>query len=152
MSLSTDELDLILSKNSVTKKFYVGTFPSCIFPSTRKRRYAFITNTDNHHESGTHWNAWFISDNQLTFFDSFGRSYGHPDFPETYGNFARRFNKISHSVLQIQSKDSWMCGYFCVKFLYLQCLGLNLKQFLEEFSTNLIVNDYNVLDFVDSII
>ncbi len=152
MALSTDEIDTILCKNSVTKSTYVGTFPSCVFPHLKNKCYSFITNTDNHQRPGTHWNGWYVNGDELTFFDSFGRSYKHGDFPETYRQFAEKFAKITHSTVQVQSTDSWTCGYFCVKFIYLHCLGLNLKEFLNEFSLNLILNDYNVMDFVDSII
>ena len=150
--LSTDELNFILKENAVTRRLFLGTYPSCVIPETNKRTYCFISNTDDHLNPGVHWNAWFVRDGKVSFFDSFGRSYRHVDFPEYYKLFASRFDEINYSTTQIQSKDSWMCGYFCVHFLYSQCLGVDFENFLDQYSSDFDQNDCKVLDFVDSIL
>ena len=152
MSLSTDELNTILKINNVTKKYFIGTYPSCIYPSSNERIYSFITNTDNHKLKGTHWTAWFIKNDTISFFDSFGRSPFHPAFLAHYTKIAERFEKIEYSTHQIQSINSWTCGYFCVNFIYTKCLGLEYRDFLMDFSNILHYNDYIVLNFIDSII
>ena len=151
MALSTVELNEILTKNNVTKNTFIGTYPSCMSPSTKKNIYAFITNTDNHLSIGTHWNAWFVNNNEITFFDTFGRSYYDTDFPYIYEEITKKFKKVKYSTVELQSKDSWTCGYFCVNFIYSLSLGLDFKEFLNEFSNNLELNDYIVLKFVNSI-
>ena len=65
---------------------------------------------------------------------------------------ANRFDEINFSTTQIQSKDSWTCGYFCVHFLYSQCLGVDFENFLDQYSSDFDQNDCKVLDFVDSIL
>ena len=152
MALSTNQLNTILEDNNVTKKSYIGTFPSCMYPPSSKKIYSFITNTDDHHSTGTHWNAWYVKNGTLTFFDSFGRDYNHQHFPQYYKEIAEQFKDITHSPVQIQSLESWTCGHFCVKFIYCKSLGIDLPDFLHDFSKNLYMNDYNVLDFVRSIL
>ena len=152
MALSTSDLNTILGGNNVTKKSYIGTFPSCMHPLSSKKIYSFITNTDNHHYTGTHWNAWYVKNATLTFFDSFGRNYNHQHFPQYYKEIAGKFKNIRHSPVQLQSLESSTCGHFCVKFIYCQSLGIDLAEFLDDFSKNLYTNDYNVLDFVRSIL
>ena len=151
MALSTVELDEVLTNNNVTKNTFIGTYPSCMLPSTKKKIYSFITNTDDHSSSGTHWNAWFVNNNELTFFDTFGRSYNNTDFPKFYGEIAKKYKKVKYSKIKLQSRDSYTCGYFCVYFIYSLCLGIEFKYFLSDFTKNLECNDYIVLRFVDSI-
>ena len=136
MSLTTQELNTILKTNNVTKKYFLGTYPACMHPSTNKRVYSFITNTDNHDLQGTHWTAWFIRNDTLSFFDSFGRSFSHSKFPDYYKKIAKRFKNVEYSTVQIQSLDSWTCGYFCVNFIYSKSLGLEYKHFITDFSNN----------------
>ena len=152
MALSTKELDEILTNNNVTKNTFIGTYPSCMSPSTKKKIYSFITNTDDHFSSGTHWNAWFVNNNELTFFDTFGRSYNNTDFPKFYEKIVNTFENVKYSTVELQSKDSWTCGYFCINFIYSHSLGIDFKDFLNDFSKNLEFNDYIVLKFVNSIL
>ena len=152
MSLSTEQLNAILMTNEVTKKYFLGSYPACIYPSTNNSVYSFITNTDNHNLQGTHWTAWFVRDGVLSFFDSFGRSFSHPDFPDYYKKIAKQFKEVEYSTVQIQSLDSWTCGYFCMNFIYSKSLGFEYKDFITDFSNILHVNDYIVLNFINSII
>ena len=152
MSLTTEELNAILETNNVTKRYFLGTYPACMYPSTNKNVYSFITNTDNHNLQGTHWIAWFVRNDILSFFDSFGRSPYHHDFPVYYKKIAKQFKEVEYSRTQIQSSNSWTCGYFCINFIYSKSLGVDYKDFLGDFSNILHINDYIVLDFIDSIL
>ena len=85
-ALTTFKLNSILKKNPVTKKNFIGTFPGCVLPSKNTKQYSFITNTDLHHQSGEHWNAWVVKENNIIFFDSFGRDPRDTSFPNNYKN------------------------------------------------------------------
>ena len=152
MSLKTEELNAILETNNVTKKYFLGTYPACMYPSTNKNVYSFITNTDNHDLQGTHWTAWFVRNDTISFFDSFGRSFSHPDFPDYYKKIVKQFKEVEYSTVQIQSSDSWTCGYFSMNFIYSKSLGVEYKDFINVFSNILHVNDYIVLNFINSIL
>ena len=47
-ALTTKNIDRVLKTNSVTKKYFLGTYPACILPSRSKQPYSFITNTHIH--------------------------------------------------------------------------------------------------------
>ena len=82
-SLTTLELDELLKNNAVTKKYFLGTFPACMSPLTTRKKYSFLTNTDEHNKGGIHWYAWMVDGDEITFFDSFGRHPKDPAFPDT---------------------------------------------------------------------
>ena len=90
-ALTTLQLNNVLMKNPVTRKSYIGTFPGCLIPSIKSKRYSFITNTDLHHEHGEHWNAWVVHGDKILFFDSFGRDPRDPSFPVFYMDVVNRF-------------------------------------------------------------
>ena len=141
-SLTTKELDVILKKNSVTKRYFLGTFPACIYPESNRDVYSFITNTDEHDRPGEHWNGWFVKNNKIIFFDSFGRPPDDPSFPPYYRNIIRKFKVIEFTRT---------CGYFCTHFIYVLSLGLNIENFISEYFNVFEINDIVVIDFVKSI-
>ena len=149
--LTTLQLNKILMNNPATKKMFVGTFPGCVLPSTKAKQYSFITNTDLHHQSGEHWNAWMVKGNHIIFFDSFGRDPRDTSFPDNYKDILEKFNDLEYSKVQIQSFNSVTCGYFCIHFIYVLSLGLDLEFFLNEYSNNFMKNDEFVVDFVNSL-
>ena len=146
--LTTLQLNKILMNNPVTKKMFVGTFPGCVLPSTKANEYSFITNTDLHHQSGEHWNAWIVRGKHIIFFDSFGRDPRDKSFPDSYKNIIENFDSFEYSKYQLQDFSSVTCGYFCVHFIYTLSLGLNLKSFLSEYGDNYRINDISVVEFV----
>ena len=149
--LTTKDLNKILYENSVTKRFFVGTHPSCILPKTTKTFYSFITNTQNHDEFGEHWNAWIVDGKGLTFFDSFGRHPKDPTFPQHYRDFTRQFKRVKYVNTRVQGWNSKGCGYFCIHFIYLISVGFSTKIFLNDYSTDFKKNDEIVFDIVSSI-
>ena len=150
--LRTLELNDILLKSSVTRNRYLGAYPSCLTPKTRKRVYAFILNTDEHNENGEHWCAWVVRNDTVSFFDSFGRDPSDRSFPAHFRNYITGFNRAQYTRTRIQGWDSKACGYFCIHFVYAMCLGVTFEKFLNEYSNNYLENDNVAIDFVDSII
>ena len=67
--LRTEDLNKILEANPVTRRSYLGTFPACVFPNTRKKVYSFISNTSDHLDSkGEHWVGWFVNGNTVSYY------------------------------------------------------------------------------------
>ena len=148
--LTTSRIDSMLRNNAATKKYYVGTFPSCLSVKTNKRDYCFITNTDNHEEPGEHWNCWFVRGRNIIFFDSFGRELS--DFPEHYLDIIKEYDNIEYTRTRVQGWLATTCGYYCLHFAYLMSLGLNFQSFLNDYNNNNHeLNDKNVVDIVNSI-
>ena len=150
-ALTTLQLNNVLMKNPVTKKSYIGTFPGCLIPSIKSKRYSFITNTDLHHEHGEHWNAWVVHGDKILFFDSFGRDPRDPSFPEIYKDVVNRFETFKYTKTQIQNVTSSMCGYYCIHFLYVLSLGLDFDFFMNEYTYDFRRNDIDVIEFVNNL-
>ena len=151
ISLTRKKLDVMLKKNSVTKRYFLGTFPACLYPNSDCNVYSFITNTDEHDRPGEHWNGWFVKNNKIIFFDSFGRPPDDPSFPQHYHNIIEKFDVVEFTRSRIQGWTSNTCGYFCAHFIYVLSLGLNIGNFISEYFNVFEINDIVVLDFVKSI-
>ena len=145
--MNTLDLNNILYDNPVTKRFFLGTYPACIVPETNRKFYTFITNTDNHTKSGEHWNAWVVDNDNVTFFDSYGRN----PYLLNYHSVLNNFRQIRYTSECIQDFSSQACGLFCIHFLYNMTLKLPISEFFCDYTNNLHYNDRVVLSIVDSI-
>ena len=123
--MNTLDLNSILLSNPVTKRFFLGTYPACITPKTNKKFYTFITNTDDHDESGEHWNAWVVNNNNAMFFDSYGRNPRLLNYHDVVTNF----NQVKFTTKCLQDFNSQSCGLFCIHFLYIMSLKLPVNVF-----------------------
>lgn len=150
--LTTIDLDTILRSTSVTRGKYLGSFPSCVKPMTKKKMYSFILNTDNHYNGGEHWCAWVVRGDSISFFDSFGREPWDSTLPIDFQNIVADYNHVQYTNTRIQDWASETCGYFCIHFIYVLCLGLDYENFLSEYSNDRMYNDYVTFDFFNSVI
>ena len=69
---------------------------------------AYVINLDEYSDIGTHWVALYVSNNDVTYFDSFGVEY----IPKEIKTFINHSLSITTSIFRIQAYDSIMCGYF----------------------------------------
>ena len=149
--LTTIQLNNVLMNNPVTKKYYIGTFPGCVIPAVKSKKYSFITNTDLHDQRGEHWNAWMVQGQKVLFFDSFGRDPNDSTFPEIYRELLNGFRILNYTKTRVQNFTSSTCGYYCIHFIYLLSLGLDFKFFLNEYTDDFRKNDIAVIDFVNNL-
>src|SRR4051812_43914346 len=69
--MDTTEINRILRTNPVTKRVYIGCFPSDMLPVCRKFPCAMVVNFDESNEPGTHWIAIFApTPRHVYYFDS----------------------------------------------------------------------------------
>jgi len=142
--MRTERLDAILSAD-VTKDLYRGTFPSDE-DFHFQPPYCCITNVDSHNGKGSHWNAWYVTD-QIFFFDSFGRRPTDATFPDSYRQFVEN-RKYSYNPNIVQGLFSDTCGHFCIYVLHYKCLNYDWDIIIRSFSGDLHVNDMNMRKFV----
>ena len=152
--LRTEDLNKILQLNSVTKESYLGAFPACVFPKTSKKIYSFISNTSDHLDTkGEHWVGWFINGENVSFFDSYGRSPYDETLPYNFKTFVNNFRTVSFSNRRIQGWNSVACGYFTIHFIYTFCFGVNFENMFDDYSRrDFKRNDSIVYEIVNSII
>ena len=92
---------------------------------------AYIVNLNEYLDSGTHWIALYVKDNEITYFNSFGVEH----VPEDIKNFIGHKN-IKTNIFRIQADNSIMCGYFCIGFIEFMLKGKTLNHFTNLFSPN----------------
>ena len=72
--------------------------------------WAYVTNLDEHKDTGIQWIALFCMKNQVIYFDSFDH------IPEETTKFIGNKN-IKANIFRGQANNSIMCGYFCIGFI-----------------------------------
>ena len=74
----------------------------------------YVINLDEYSDIGTHWVALYVSNNDVTYFDSFGVEHIPKEIKTFVGN-----KNIKTNIFRIQAYDSIMCGYFCIEFMFM---------------------------------
>ena len=92
---------------------------------------AYVINLDKHSDIGTHWIAVYVTNNDITYFDSFEVDYIPIEIKTFIGN-----KSIKTNIFRIQAYDSIMCGYFCIGFIDFMLAGKKLTDFTNIFSPN----------------
>ena len=87
-----------------------------------------ITNLDEHYDTGTHWIALWVNNNNANYFDSFGVEH----IPKVIKAFINK--NIITNIFRKQAYDSIMCGYFCIAFIDFMLSGKKLTDYTNLFS------------------
>ena len=90
---------------------------------------AYVINLDEYSDTGTHWVALHVNNNDATYFDSFGVEH----IPKEIKTFISNEN-IKTNVFRIQAYDSIKCRYFCIGFINFMLAGKTLTDFTSLFS------------------
>ena len=79
------------------------------------------------------------NNNSVIYFDSFGVEH-IPKVIKTFINrpssSALRNKNLITNIFRIQTYDSIMCGYFCIRFIGLMLVGKTLTKYTNLFSPN----------------
>ena len=73
---------------------------------------AYVVNLDEYKLVETHWIAWYVNKDNVTYFDSFGNEH----IPKEIKKFISNKN-IETNSYRIQGNDSIISGYFCFLFV-----------------------------------
>ena len=92
---------------------------------------AYIINLDEYSDIGTHWVAFWVSNNNVTYFDSFGVEHIRKEITKFIEN-----RNIKTNVFRIQAYDSIMCGYLSAGFINFMVKGKSLTEYTNLFSPN----------------
>ena len=90
-----------------------------------------IINLDDYESIGTHWMAWYVNAENVTYFESFGAEH----IPKEIRKFVGK-KYIVTNIHRIQAYDSRMCGYFCIGFIDFMLKGQSLLEHTNLFSPN----------------
>ena len=75
----------------------------------------YLINLDEYKSIGTHWIAFYLNDNNVTYFGRIGVKH----IPKEINKFIGNKNIITN-IYRIKAYDSIMCGYFSIRFIDLK--------------------------------
>ena len=90
---------------------------------------AYVINLDEYSDIGTDWVALNVSNNDVTYFDSFGVEH----VPKEIKTFINSSLSITTNIFRIQAYDSIMCEYFCIGFIDFMLAGKTLTGYANFF-------------------
>ena len=90
----------------------------------------YIINLDEYSDIGTRQVAFYVKNNDITYFDSFGVEH----IPEEIKKFINGSLSITISIFKIEAYDSIMCGYFFIRFIDFMLARKTLTDFTNLFS------------------
>ena len=95
------------------------------------KKGAYVINSDEYENTGTHWVALFVKQKYTVYFDSFGVEYIPKEIKHAIGN-----KELKTNIFRIQAYDLIMCGYFCIEFINYMLRGKTLLDYTNLFSPN----------------
>ena len=114
-----------------------------------QRNKFYILNTDPSYMPGKHWVVVYTGETP-EFFDSLGKrpEYYWKKFQHLLINGSkRRDNGYSYNSKRLQSKNSKVCGEYCIYYVWMRSSGYKMNDIVERFNNNLKYNDRIVRDF-----
>ena len=78
---------------------------------------------------GTHWVAFYVHNNNFTYFNSFGVEHIPKEIRTFIGN-----KNMTTNIFRIQAYNSIMCGYFCIRFINFMLAGKKFTDYTNLFS------------------
>ena len=93
--------------------------------------WAFVINLNGYKSIGTHRIDLNANDDNVTYFDSFGVEYIPKEIRKFIGN-----KNIKTNVYRIQTYDSVMWGYYCIRFIDFMLKDKSLLEYANLFSPN----------------
>lgn len=141
--MDTRFVDRVLSGNRITRRYYMGCFPSDHIPTCVKYPCSMVVNLDPSGRKGSHWVAIYcVSSIHAYYFDSLGIApFG------LIKNYLQRFRRITRNKKPYQSVVSDYCGYYSIVFIYFCSLGKSFN-FILKVLNRCVNTDLFVKEFV----
>jgi len=138
------ELVRIISSDKLLNQTFLGVFAADQLTfSPSKRPSCLIANTDPTNLPGQHWVViYFDAHGNAGYFDSYGRQPS-----SVFASFMQKNSKKIHVYeKRLQSNDTYVCGMYCVYFLYYRVRGMT--NMFSHFSQNFLDNDRRICVFM----
>ena len=131
--MNTLEILECVRQDKELKKYFVGVFACDTIPKQRKGCYIF--NTDPSSKPGKHWQVkFFENDGTAEHFDSYGRPAADAD---------------NYNSVRLQGPLSSVCGQYCLYYLCHKVRGRRMKEIVNDFSTDYVLNDLCVTQYIN---
>ena len=158
--LSTGQITVVAAyppngKNNQKGYKYMGTMASDQLHrflnqwSKRKRNHPWgiVFNVDPIQDPGSHWLAMYYDLSHIEVFDSYGGRNFFQRYPGL--SFLTQYNKVKiKNSPRLESEDTYVCGHYCLSFLWHRTRNVVFKHFLQSFPGPTKTNDKIVCQFV----
>jgi hypothetical protein len=113
--------------------------------------WGVVFNVDPIAESGSHWLALYYDprddDSHYELFDSYGSKNFYHRYPGL--SFLKEYEEVKiKDYPRMQSKYTYVCGHYCLSFLWHRTRDVSLKDFVASFPGPPKTNDKIVCRFV----
>ena len=95
----------------------------------KNKGWAHVINFNEYTDVGTHWIALYVSNNEITYFDSFGVGHVPQEIKKIIGH-----KKIKTDIFRAHANKSIVQGYFYIGFNDLMLAGKTLIDYTSLFS------------------
>ena len=100
----------------------------------------YVINLDEYSDTGIHWIALYVLNNDVTYFDSFRVEHIPKEIKTFIGN-----KNVKTNIFKKQEYDSIMCGYFFIGFIDFILVGKSLTDLTNLFSRNNFKKNYDII-------
>ena len=118
--MNTSQIDQILRQE--LGEVFVGVFSRDTIPLQLPNKFAMVVNTHPSNKPGEHWVAFYVDRREGEYFDS----YGFPPPPDFEILLDKYSVTQSYNRHQLQDYFSFVCGQFCIYYLYHRYHGESL--------------------------
>ena len=101
-----------------------GVYSGDNLSKTIKNKTACTVNLDHYKNTGTHWIALYVKNNEVIYFDSFGVEHVPKEIKKIIGH-----KNIKTNIFRMQADNSIMYGCFCIGFIDFLLAGKSLLDF-----------------------
>ena len=133
------QIDTILRHDDAGRVHYRGVYASDTIPRCEPGGYVCNTAPSSH--PGEHWVAFYCTEKQVDYFDSYGRR------PPVGILSALHDRDVICNTRCLQSPFSSVCGQYCVYFLLQRMRHETMSSIIAQFEHNVDYNDQLVHDF-----
>ncbi len=130
--LTTDDIYDKLSANKFTCKYLCGVYALDRLPKQyiSVRPALVVANTAYSGSLGEHWVCFFLSDNSITYFDSYGLPPSNKYFDEFIYTNGANSKTLRWNSTCLQGLTATTCGKYVCTFLLYKCLGFSTKSYI----------------------
>ena len=135
------EIEDYMTKDPLIKPYFKGVYATDeIERLDFNPPYIIIVNTQPSYLDGKHWICMFIDQQEKEYFDSLG----NPPLPTMKRFLTKMGGCYQFNKERLQHPSTNSCGHFCLYYSYYKCRGYSMKDILNKFNSDLMVNSYKV--------
>ena len=124
-----------IQKYYQNKPRFNGVYSQHNLPKTIKDG-TYVINLNEYADVGTHWSAWYCKNIEIICFDSFAVEHVPKEIEKFIGH---------KNIFRVQSNNSIMCRYFCIRFIGFMFAGKTFIDFTSLFSPHDFEKNDNII-------